>query len=307
MSRGLTGKKGFDYEVFEKSVERFKTRYPLCDVFSIGESVAKRKIFCIKIGWGANKLFYNGAHHGAEWITSALLMKFIEEYLEAYICGKRIFEMPADFLMENTTLYVVPMVNPDGVDISLNGARKYTADFPRLFRQNNNSSDFSKWQANFNGVDLNHNYDALWGLSREGERREGIFGPGPTKYAGDMPFSEPETKAMKKFTEGNDFKLTMSFHSQGREIYYSFDDKEPVYSCFLAKALSLGSPYVVATPCGTASYGGYKDWYIDKFSGIGFTVEVGKGENPLPMSDLNSIYRETIQILVGGMKIACLV
>ncbi|MBE7011582.1 MAG: peptidase M14 [Ruminococcaceae bacterium] len=303
----LINKKGYDYENLIRDIDKLGKRYPFCDIFSIGESVTKKEIICIKLGSGSINVLYNGAHHGAEWITSALLMKFIEEYSEAYVGGKKIGEISAAFLMENVSLYVVPMVNPDGVDIAVNGARKYTADFPRLFRENNNSSDFSGWKANFNGVDLNHNYDALWELSRDGEEKEGIFGPGPTKYAGEAPFSEPETVAMKNLTEENDFKITVSFHSQGREVYYNFNGKEPIYSGFLAKALTLGSPYNVVIPQGSASYGGYKDWFIETTGRLGFTVEVGEGENPIPISELSGIYKETLQILTGGMKIACLI
>ena len=300
-------KKAYDYETLEKHIEKFKIRYPFCEVFSIGESVNRKKIYCIKAGWGENRVFYNGAHHGAEWITSALLMKFLEKYMEAYISGKDISETPAEFLLSNVTLYVVPMVNPDGVDLSINGGRVYTADFPRLFRQNNNSSDFTKWQANFNGVDLNHNYDAMWGLSRQGEKEHGILGPGPTRYAGEKPFSEPETIALKEFTETTDIKLAMAFHSQGQEVYYGFNDKEPIYSLFLANALTLGTPYTPSIPEGIASYGGYKDWFIETTGKVCFTIEVGKGENPLPLSDLPQIYKETQPILVGGMKASCII
>lgn len=298
----LAVKKKYDFETLEKDLKKIKMKYPFCEIFSIGQSTAKRAVFCLKIGNGREKVFYNAAHHGAEWITSPLLMKFAEEYLEKYVSGKKIGDISAGFLMENVTLFVVPMVNPDGVDIAVNGARKYTADYPRLFRQNNNSSDFSRWQANFKGVDLNHNYDALWDMSDESE----FLKPGPTKYKGKAPFSEYETKAMKTFTEEQKFKLTMSFHSQGREVYYSFNDKEPIYSYFLARALTIGTVYKPAVPTGSASYGGYKDWFIDKFQRVGFTVEVGEGENPLPMSMLKKIYRETLPILTGGMKIACL-
>ncbi len=300
-------KKPYDYGELLKTMEIMKKRYPFCEFYSVGESVAKKQLFCIKIGDGRHKVFYNGAHHGAEWITSALLMKFVEEYLESYVGGKNIFGVSAKYLFENVTLYVMPMVNPDGVDISINGARGYTADFPRLFKQNGNSSDFSKWQANFNGVDLNHNYDALWELSRKGEREHNIFGAGPTRWAGSKPFSEPETQAVKALTEKEDFKTVMAFHSQGQEIYYDFNNQEPVYSMAIAKAISVGSPYKVSVPEGIASYGGYKDWFISEFKRAGFTIEVGLGENPLPITDLKQIYKETLQILVGGMKVACVI
>ena len=266
--------------------------------------MAKKRLYCIKIGRGSAKVFYNGAHHGAEWITSALLMKFVNEYCEAYISGKNIYGASAYELYESTTLYVVPMVNPDGADISINGARMYTSDFPRLFRQNKNSSDFSRWQANFNGVDLNHNYDAMWELSEEGEKKHGIFGPGPTRYSGKAPLSEPESRAMVDFTEKEDFRLAMAFHSQGQEIYYSFNGREPGYAENLAKIISIGTPYKTAVPEGIASYGGYKDWFINTYERVCYTVEVGRGENPLPITDLPQIYKETLPILVGGMKAA---
>ncbi len=307
MFSSAKNKKRYDYKELLKDVQKFKTRYPFCEISSIGESVLKRKLFCLKIGEGENIVFYNGAHHGAESITSALLMKFIEEYAESVVEDGEIFGMSSNFLYKNVSLYVVPMVNPDGVELSVNGGRMYSADFPRLFRENKGSADFSLWQANFNGVDLNHNYDALWELSRKGEIEHNIFGPGPTRYAGEEPFSEPETRAMAEFTKSKEIKLSMAFHSQGQEIYYDFNNKEPIYSLFIANALSLGTVYNPSVPTGIASYGGYKDWFIENFGRLAFTIEVGKGENPLPPSDLNQIYKETLKILVGGMKVACLI
>lgn len=300
-------KKSYDYKGLLKDVEFIEERYPFCKIFSAGKSVVGRELYCIQIGNGAGRVFYNGAHHGAEWITAALLMKFVREYCEAYVRGKKILENSAKFLFDNVSLYVMPMVNPDGVDISINGGRHYTADFPRLFHQNKNSSDFTRWQANFNGVDLNHNYDALWELSRGGEAEHGITGPGPTRYAGEEPFSEPETRAVKKLTEEQDFKLAMAFHSQGQVIYYGFCDKEPMYALSLARAMAMGTPYVPDIPEGISSYGGYKDWFIDTYQRAAYTVEVGLGENPLPISDLPQIYKDTLPILVGGMKAACII
>ena len=307
MFSAVKARKSYDYEELLKSIKFIESRYPFCKIYSIGESVAKKSLYCIKVGRGENKVFYNGAHHGAEWITSALLMRFVEEYCEAYVRGKPLFCVPSKYLFENVSLFVVPMVNPDGVDISINGARIYTADFPRLFKQNGNSSDFSTWQSNFNGVDLNHNYDALWEFSRQGEIEHSIFGPGPTRWAGEKPFSEPETKAIKGLTEKENFKLAMAFHSQGQVIYYDFSGSEPNYSLCLVKAISAGTPYIPDIPEGIASYGGYKDWFINTYKRVCLTVEVGNGENPLPISDLKQIYKETLPILAGGMKAACVI
>ncbi len=299
--------KSYDYGALLKDIKNLEKKYPFCEIYSVGESVAKKQLYVIKIGIGGNKVFYNGAHHGAEGITSALLMKFAKEYCEAYVCGRHLLGASLKYLFDNVSLYIMPMVNPDGVDIAVNGARRYTADFPRLFKENGNSSDFSKWQANFNGVDLNHNYDALWELSREGEIKHKIFGPGPTRWAGKEPFSEPETQAVKALTERENFKLAMAFHSQGQVIYYDFNGQEPVYSLGIVKAITQGTPYVPDIPEGIASYGGYKDWFINTYRRVCLTVEVGIGENPLPISDLKQIYKETLPILIGGMRAACVI
>lgn len=307
MFSAVKTKKSYDYTELCRSLETMKKRYPFCKFCSIGDSVARKKLFCIKIGEGENRVFYNGAHHGAEWITSALLMKFIEEYCEAYIEGKSMLGISARYFFDRVTLFVVPMVNPDGVDISINGARMYTADFPRLFRQNKNSSNFEKWQANFNGVDLNHNYDASWEQSREFEAENQIFGPGPTRFSGREPFSEPETLAIKRFVEKEDIKLAMAFHSQGKVIYYDYLGKEPIYSLFVANAISAGTTFKTDKPLGFAACGGFKDWFIDTYKRLCFTVEVGEGENPLPIKDLGRIYKETLPILLGGMKAACVI
>lgn len=297
----------FDYAALCRSLEEISARYKEAKIYDIGKSVTGRKLYVIEIGKGSNKVFYNGAHHGMEWLTSALLVKFAKEYLACIKKGRFIFSVNSEYLFKNVTLYLLPIVNPDGVEISIHGARIYTADYPRLFAQNNYNSDFTHWQANFNGVDLNHNYDALWERSKEEEVRHNILGPGPTRYAGKYPFSEPETAAMRDFTLREKFKLVMAFHSQGQEIYYSFNDREPIYSLGLAKAMTAGTPYTAAVPEGISSYGGYKDWFIERFSRPGFTVEIGKGENPLPMTELDKVYDETLSLLIGGMKAASII
>ncbi len=304
MLSAVKTKEAYDYTALKKSLNVIGARYPFCTVYSAGKSVLGRELYVLKIGEGKTSVFYNGAHHGAEWITSALLMKFAEDYCESYVSGKNIGQISSSALYKSTTLYILPMVNPDGVDISVNGARKYSGDFPELFKKNHNSSNFKKWQANFNGVDLNHNYDALWERAKEEERNLGINAPGPTRFGGEYPFSEPETRCLKKLTEENNFSLVAAFHSQGREIYYDFNNKEPSFAKKWATALTFGTVYLAAKPEKIASCGGYKDWFIDKFGKLGFTVEVGKGENPLPISDLKQIYKETLPILTGGMKLA---
>ena len=67
-------------------------------------------------------MFYNGAHHALEWITSALLVKFLKEISDAYLNGEEYYGYDTGHIFERSSLYVLPMVNPDGVELVKNGA-----------------------------------------------------------------------------------------------------------------------------------------------------------------------------------------
>ena len=162
-------------------------------IFSIGKSSMGKDIPCIKIGSGSRALLLNGAHHGLEYITSAFLMKFVKEYIRCtdnYCPFHDIF--PSEIL-DKLALYIVPMVNPDGVDIAINGL-DITNPYHRKLISNVGIHSFNKvWQANANGVDLNHNYNANWKVT--------ATTPAPTKYAGNVPEDQPESKAMADLYE----------------------------------------------------------------------------------------------------------
>ena len=91
-----------------------KARYPFLTVGRIGSSVLGKPLNSIDIGTGANQVFYNAAHHSDEWITSTLLLTFLEDYAYAYATGGRLFEYTAAELINGTRLSIVPLVNPDG-------------------------------------------------------------------------------------------------------------------------------------------------------------------------------------------------
>mgnify|MGYP000817358184 FL=1 len=56
-------------------------------------------------------------------------------------------------------------------------------------------------------------------------------------------------------------------------------------------------------PDGIASYGGYKDWFIRAFKRPGFTIEVGLGENPLPIEDFPQVYTRTLPLMLEALKL----
>lgn len=289
----------YTYEIMERNIKGLKARYPFLECDIAGKSVMGKNLYYLKLGNGPKQYFFNASHHSLEWITSVLLMKFVENFLRAYTLRENIGDFVIRKIWENSTIYIMPMVNPDGVNLVLDGLEEENPYYDRLLIYNNGSTDFSKnWQANIRGVDLNHNYDASWNLSKIAEPDYGILGPGPTRYSGLYPESEPETRAVADFTRNHSFRLVIAFHSQGEVIYWNYQDMASPMDKIIAKKFSEVSGYQLDETEGIASFSGYKDWFIEKYNRPGFTVEVGSGVNPLPLSQFNAIYKDNEKLLL---------
>ena len=85
-------------------------------------------------------------------------------------------------------------------------------------------------------------------------------------------------------------RTAYAFHSQGEEIYYRYGPHTPARSQLMAQVLASSCGYRLASPEGTASHGGFKDWFIDCMRRPGFTFEIGRGKNPLPIQEFEPIY-----------------
>lgn len=289
----------YTYEILVQDIIELKTRFPFIETGSAGKSVLGRNLYYIKFGTGRNQVFYNGVHHSLEWITAPLLMKFAERFLGLYVEGMSMRGYKLKSLWNKSSFYIMPMVNPDGVDLVLNGLRGDHPYYKQLLQWNKGSSDFSNnWQANVRGVDLNHNYPAKWEEAKAIEALYGINGPGPTRYCGPSPLSEPESQAVVNFTRSHDFRLVLAFHSQGRVIYWNYDNMGTREARRIGELLSKASGYELDETTGIASYSGYKDWFIQEYGRPGYTIEVGLGQNPLPLSQFDWIYDEIEEMLL---------
>ena len=293
----------YDYEKLTADIKRLRYEYPELSIGSIGKSELGRDLYYIKLGCGAKSVFCNAAHHALEWITTPLLIKFAEDYMKSYACGKKINGFNARELFNKVSVYLVPMVNPDGVDLVLNGLSQDNPNYANLLAWNDGNEDFStKWQSNNNGVDLNHNYDALWEIGKAAEPENGIFGPGPTRHSGEFPESESESRAVANFSRSVNFDLAIALHSQGEVIYWTFDNINPPNSYAIGKKLEKASGYMLDQTEGMASYSGYKDWFMQEFNKPGYTIEVGLGENPLPISQFDEIYARVCPALLTAAE-----
>lgn len=283
-----------------RTIEKITALYPFVRSEVLTSTAYGRPLRTLVIGRGGRKVIFTAAHHANEWITATLLLKFAEELAQAIATGGSLYGIPARLFDANVTVYMVPMVNPDGVALVTG---ELEPDSPGFRQAEAISQNFPRipfphgWKSNLLGVDLNLQYPAGWGLARQIKFSQGYTGPAPRDFVGSTPLSQRETIALYGYTEYISPDLVLAFHSQGEEIYWQFRDIQVNGARALAEEFARLSGYRVSQPENSASYAGYKDWFIQRYRRPGFTIEVGIGENPLPLSQFDTIYRDNLGIL----------
>lgn len=287
----VNGRQGYSFDILQRDLTRLKEIYPFIRLRSIGESVLGKPLYEIKIGDGSKKVHMNASFHANEWITTSVLMTFLNDFLLSLTNMMPIRGVETLSVYKAVTLSIVPMVNPDGVDLVLKGPPSAMKD--QLLNINNGSSDFTGWKANIRGVDLNNQFPAKWELEKE---RKEVKSPAPRDFPGDKPLSEPETIAMAELAQEELFDRMLALHTQGKEFYWGYEGLEPPEAERLAEDFERVSGYRSVRYID--SYAGYKDWYIKEYRKPAFTLELGKGINPLPLSQFDEIYRDTLGIFL---------
>ena len=273
-------------------------RYPSIRAETITQTDFGRPVDLMVMGQGERKVIFTAAHHANEWITTPVLLKFAEDLATALESGEKIFGIPAQTLVKASTIYIVPMVNPDGVDLVTGAAGPAEVARAARFAENYPQIPFPDgWKANLNGVDLNLQYPTGWLRAREIKFAQGFTRPGPRDYVGRAPLTQPEVKALLLRTEAVDPDLVLAFHTQGEVIYWQFGGINVPGAAVMGQEFARLSGYELADTPEESAYAGYKDWFIQRYRRPGYTIEAGLGENPLPLSQFGNIYRDVLGIL----------
>ncbi len=272
----------------DETIRALAAQYPTCRTELLTTTAFGRSVRALNLGTGPRKVLFTAAHHANEWITAPVLLKFVEDAAQ-----------DADFL-QKVTLYTVPMVDPDGVDLVTGAissgtleyeyAAQIAANFPAIPFPDG-------WKANLLGVDLNLNYPAGWLMAREIKFSQGYDRPAPRDYVGRGPLDQLESRTLAGYTEFVEPDVVVALHTQGQEIYWQFEDFEVPGARELGERMAQAGGYALADTPYNSSFAGYKDWFIKVFRRPGYTVEAGSGVNPLPISQFEEIYAAVGPIL----------
>ncbi len=222
--------------------------------YQIGSSVQGTPILAVELGCGSTKILVQGTHHAREAINTILLLDQINYMVNLYnnpaiVCGINIRE-----LLNRVTFVFVPLVNPDGADLVLNGKEFICKEYQS--KDYLQKESFLSWKSNINGVDLNRNYPT------SSPSTDLAKSQGSEVYPGPYCFSEPETYALKVLTECYNFNGTISYHSSGEEIYWYFNQIDENRDLIIAKSIALLTGYKLIPKEESTTGNGFKDWLI---------------------------------------------
>ena len=275
-------------------LQQIAAKYPgFTELKQIGASVEKRPIYAIRVGNGKKEVLFDAAVHAREHMSTNVVLEMIDTYTAHYAAGSSFQGYNVKSVLDNTSIWFVPMVNPDGVTLVQLGANAVANKSSVL--KINGSSNFNRWKANIRGVDLNDNFDSKWSTIR-GSR------PGPSymQYKGPKAFSEPESQALGNFMKSRPFKTNISYHSSG-QIMYWFNYQKPAQlkrDKALAQQLSQITGYTVMPPQYLPGSGASGDYFIQETGMPGIVLEISPfaGEAPVPLSNWDRIWQQNAKI-----------
>ena len=244
----------------EETIRQLLDAYPSLRSQVLTTTAFGRPVQTLEIGDGEREVLFSASHHANEWITTPILLKFVEDLARAIQEDGSLYGVPARTIARNVTIHLVPMLDPDGVDLvtgaiqpgstEYEAARNITDSFPAIPFPDG-------WKANLLGVDLNLQYPAGWLRAREIKFSQGFTRPAPRDYVGRAPLNQRETRALAGYTEVIDPELVLAYHSQGQVIYWQFEDYEIPGARELGERFAEVSGYALADTPFESAFAGY--------------------------------------------------
>jgi len=280
----------YDYHTYQEMTELLQNlalnHSDIMSLSSIGRTYQGRDIWMVKLSDNVTQeeeepgVLFMGAHHGNEKPSFEVCIYFIEYMIENY-GNSSLGEVREVF--DNTQIYVVPMVNPDGVEAE---TRKNAAPNHGPFGKSKEITSY--------GVNLNRNYDDLWFLYYILPVQYGLFftmEDSSFNYRGPRPFSENETQAIKEFADSHNISASISYHTYGEIIFFPWMHStqptrdEALYLSIGENISEMNHYYLYAgethlIPRFGGTLGSSENWLYREHGIIAFLIELGTQHVP---------------------------
>ncbi|MEG2521601.1 MAG: M14 family zinc carboxypeptidase [Anaerovoracaceae bacterium] len=273
----------YSYVNLTEDIRALTQNYPdILKYQNLGYTVDKRKIHSIRLGAedASKSVIITASAHAREYINSHVAMTILEKYAQRHNTGKYKNKKYSQ-IFEETAIYIVPMVNPDGVTISQFGPSKIKdVKLRKRVVSTSRNGSYKIWKANARGVDINRNFSSGF-VKTSGYASEFKGGP--------KAFSEKETVAVKKLVEGvPNLKGVINLHTRGQIIYWGYTSKNKSKCTKFANMVSETTRYNKSRETGRGN-GDMEHWLLNKVKCPYVCVENGRSNSPVSYSEFKDI------------------
>ena len=287
----VNGAKKITYTEMEYKLQVIAAMYPaITKLDEIGQSVEGRNLYALTLGTGKKHILLDASFHGREHMTTNVLMEMIDTYVLHYVNDTKMNGYNVNKLLQNVSIVFVPMVNPDGVTLAQGGEMK--TNRAKLIKINDGSTNFDRWKANANGVDLNRQFDVNWHLIKKTK-------PSFKGYKGTTVFTEPEAVAMKRLIDKGDYLAYVSYHSSGQIIYWSQAKTQFARTKKLVKGVSNITGYkVMPVTKPNEPFAASEDYFTKTKDRPAMTVEIAPfaGEASVPLKQWANVWKRNATV-----------
>lgn len=294
----------YTYQEMQVDLNSLKATYPKMQMDVLGNTIDGRQLYHVVVGnpSAPHKILVHGGIHAREYISSQLVMREIVALLEMQQNNLLYHGQSVATLLQNTCIHFVPMVNPDGITLVQGGIDALNTQAAKTMVMSMAAQDqvtdlatyLRKWKNNINGVNLNRNFDAFWQ-----EATPKVEHPSNMFYKGTGPESEVESKALANLCRQLMPDYTISYHTQGRVIYWYFGEtgNYKAKGQYLANVVHQNTGYTISNTWSQTDAAGFKDWAVQKLDIPSVTIELGRGTSPVDESQITQMWTENDGIL----------
>jgi g-D-glutamyl-meso-diaminopimelate peptidase len=296
-----TTKQHYGYNEMLEDLALLADKYPQCIRRGslTGKSFENRDIPFVYFGNPKAEKFVlvQASMHAREYMSTILVMSMLERYASEYDHGT-FKERRIKDIFNKVGFVIIPMLNPDGVEISQRGVEgALTPEVKQwVINQTKLGKSHVQIKSNANGVDLNRNFTNGFGKARNASRSKAY-----EHYMGPSPYSESETCFLLEVSTLHNYSLFLNYHTRGNLVYYGCKNAPTRYNDVNQKSLIFSqivkrhTQYPLYGPQTSPPNGSWADEVETLYEIPSVTIELGT-KNPVPINEFNGLFKKNLWV-----------